>query len=144
MQKIYFSLSIFTWCVSADLIFEKMLHRNKMMASVWFDLPLAGYFLCPAFSLLFCRWQYKFYRWLPLTWPPFTAMGEQGHCHGRRTVLKGQAQVMGTGVTLRRKIQNLIFFRFSTSISSDYSANSKSTAILRRKLCLGSINQVKH
>lgn len=56
---------------------------------------------------------------------PLTAMGEQSRCHGRRTLVMGQALGMHVGVTLKRAIHNLIFTpRFS--VSNDYSANSRS------------------
>lgn len=73
---------------------------------------------------------------------PLTAMGEQSRCHGRRTLVMGQALGMHVGVTLKRAIHNLIFTpRFS--VSNDYSANSRSTTILRHTLYLGSINLMR-
>ena len=78
-----------------------------------------------------------------LTHTPFIAMHEQSHCHGRRIVLMGQAQGMGAGVTLRRKIQNLTFSDCLYPHSVIPQQTKKSAVILRHKILLGSINQVR-
>lgn len=92
------------------LLLKSYCIANEVMASIWFDLFVLISF-CPAFLFLFCKWEYKVYCWILPTHAPFTATGEQSHCCGRRTVLKGQAQSTGVGVTLTT-IQNLIFFNF--------------------------------
>lgn len=55
----------------------------------------------------------------------------------------GQAQGMGAAVTLKRKIQNLIFSDFLYPHSVIPQQTQKSAIILRHKILLGSINQVR-
>ena len=78
-----------------------------------------------------------------LAHPPFIAMDEQSHCHGRRSVLTGQAQGIRAGVTLRRKTQNRIVSDFLSPYSVTPQQTQRSAAIFARKILLGSINQVK-